>query len=205
MSGRAVAAVGLLLTGLGCQALVDVSQYRFDRDGGVDTAEPQPPPGADDVAEPVAAQDAGNGGAVSAPVSEAPSLPPLLPPDPAVDAGAGTELSGAEEEPPPSDEPEPPPEDPASEDAGLTPVEPEPAPEPPPADPPEDPRNGCSLVEFCLAYQVVDTVDEERCRQRGCSVEAAIAECRVEVLDACGAVQPPFAFYTLDGERLELQ
>jgi hypothetical protein len=217
MSGHAGAAIGLLLMDLGCQALVDVSQYRFDRDGGAGAAQSQPPPASDDVEEPAAGQDAGKGGA-AAPVSETPPSPPLLPPRPATDGG--TESSGGEQEPPPSNEPDLPPEDSADEpDAGLTPMEPEPVPDPPPmepepvpdpppappAPPPADDDNGCSIVEYCEANTVIDTTDEERCQQLGCSVEAALAECRAEVFLVCGNVQPPFAFYSLEGVRLELQ
>lgn len=180
-------ALALLLTGLGCQALVDVSQYRFDDDGGTNTGQPLQPPGSDAGDDDVADE----GG---------PS--PGLEPEPPVDAGAPSDSSGTDD-PPPSGEPEPPPDEPEPDpDPVLPPVD---EPEPPPAEPPPDPGDDCSLVEFCRAYEALDTIDEERCLQRGCSVEAALAECREEVLFVCGNVQPPFVLYTLDGDRLELQ
>ena len=204
VSGGAV--VGLVLMGLSCQALVDVSQYRFDRDGGVDTASSSPP-GSSELAEPAddaTNADAGHHGAA---VSEQLPSPPSFDPEHPVDAGTELDSSGAEDPPDlPPEEPElepdpgPPPSEPVPD-----PPDPEPVPDPPPADPPRDPVNGCSEVEFCRAYEVLDTTDEERCIQRGCSVNAAAAECRDEVLFYCGAVQPPFALYTLDGGRLELQ
>ena len=201
----------VLLAGLGCQALVDVSQYRFDDDGGVDTSEPSQPESdelaepADDAADPPAPasppQDAGDGRVPGSVSEQLPS--PVLEPPP-VDAGTPPESSGTDQTSPPSSESEPPMEEPEPEpEPVLPPTEPEP--ETPPADPPPHPEHVCSEVQFCRAFEEIDTTDEERCLQRGCSVDAAAAECREEVLRVCGAVQPPFVLYTLDGERLELQ
>jgi hypothetical protein len=105
---------------------------------------------------------------------------------PVSDSGSDAEEEPAEEEP----EPEPP----------------APEPEPPPAEPsPPDPMNGCSIIEYCYAHQVQDTTDEERCIQRGCSLDEAIAECRAEIAVRCGsAPRPPYVMITQSGERVIL-
>jgi hypothetical protein len=97
-------------------------------------------------------------------------------------------------------------------DAGPAP-EPEPEPEPEPDFPPEpepepapppDPQYSCSLVEFCNADQVDGSGDQERCQQKGCSIDDAIRECIVEVENVCGNVQPPYVLVTLANQRLIL-
>jgi hypothetical protein len=109
------------------------------------------------------------------------------PPQPRVDAGSDAEAAPPEEEP----EPEPSP--------------PQPEPEPPAQPSPPDPANGCSIIEFCYAHLVQDTTDEERCIQRGCSLDDAIAECRAEIAETCGrAPQPPYVMITQSGERVIL-
>jgi hypothetical protein len=185
---RIAALIGLLLTATGCQLVVNVSEYRFeDGDAG---AELQPPstPGAPEepsdtepaVPRPPAtpALDAGSPLAPGPPLEDTP-LPSPVASEPLVDAGAES----------PEPEPEPP-------------LQPEPPLEP---ELPPDPMSGCSLIEYCYAYQVEDTTDEERCRQLGCSLDAASAECRTEVAAVCGsAPQPPFVMVTLSGERVIL-
>lgn len=113
------------------------------------------------------------------------------PTQPVSDSGSDTEEAPAEEEPAPEPEPTEPE------------LEPEP---PPPAEPsPPDPINGCSIIEFCYAHQVQDTTDEERCIQRGCSLDDAIAECRAEIAVRCGsAPRPPYVMITQSGERVIL-
>lgn len=104
---------------------------------------------------------------------------------PAIDAGGDGEEAPPEEAPAPI-EPEPEP-----------PVQPEPL--------PPDPVNGCSIIEYCYAHQVQDTTDEERCIQRGCTLDAAIAECRAEIAERCGtAPRPPYVMITQTGERVIL-
>jgi hypothetical protein len=83
--------------------------------------------------------------------------------------------------------------------------EPEASPPAPPEPPPPDPVDGCSIIEFCYAHQVQNTTDEERCIQRGCSLDAAIAECREEIAVRCGsAPRPPYVMITQAGERVIL-
>jgi hypothetical protein len=91
-------------------------------------------------------------------------------------------------------------------DAATTPPDAPPEPEPLPPEPsPPDPVNGCSIIEFCYAHQVQNTSDEERCIQLGCSLDAAIAECRAEISVRCGsAPRPPYVMVTLAGERVIL-
>jgi hypothetical protein len=113
------------------------------------------------------------------------------PPTPVSDSGGDAEEEPAEEDPA-EEEPEPEP--------------PAPEPEPPPAEPsPPDPMNGCSIIEYCYAHQVENTTDEERCIQRGCSLDEAIAECRAEIAVRCGsAPRPPYVMITQSGERVIL-
>jgi hypothetical protein len=140
--------------------------------------------------------DADAGGAISEleplPSSDAFTEPrdadaAAAPTEPVSDSGSDAEEAPAEEEPeaePPAPEPEP----------------------PPPAEPsPPDLANGCSIIEYCYAHQVQNTTDEERCIQRGCSLDEAIAECRAEIAVRCGsAPQPPYVMITQAGERLIL-
>jgi hypothetical protein len=181
-------ATSLLVLATACQLAVDVGAYEFD-DAGVQTAdlEPLPAPGALEGGSPPDAD-------VSAP-----------PPQPAEPADAGSQTTPTV---PPEQMTEPPPLDPPPLDPEpLDPEPPEPLdPEPPePEPPPPDPENGCSLIEYCYAYQVQDTTDEERCIQLGCSLEAASQECRTEIADVCGtAPLPPFVMITLAGERVIL-
>lgn len=59
--------------------------------------------------------------------------------------------------------------------------------------------NGCSTVQYCNA----PGQDGARCRQLGCSLDEALAECAAETPRVCG--DPPlcpWAFYTLSGQRL---
>jgi hypothetical protein len=179
-------AIGLLVMATSCQLVVDVADYRFgDRDAGrgdAGASELEPPP-------------------TPAPLGE--HRPDGAPPErpSAIDAG-----SNAISEGPTAELPEAPSEEVAetpAEEVPEAPAEevPEPAPDPPPVLPP-DPVNGCSIIEYCYAHQVQDTTDEERCIQRGCSLDEAIVECRLEIADTCGiAPQPPFVMITLSGER----
>jgi hypothetical protein len=173
--GRA-AAIGLLLTEVACQLVVDVSDYRFgdaDAGGAVSELEPLPSPDAFDAALDVDV-----------------AAPPI---DPVMDEVRDAATMSPEETPEP--EPSPP-----------APSEPSPEPEPPTPKPsPPDPVNGCSIIEYCYAHLELDTTDEERCIQRGCSLDAAIAECRAEIAVRCGtAPQPPYVMITQAGERVIL-
>ena len=167
-----------------------------------DLAEP-----ADDTGDPPSDGDQGSAGSLA----EGPPSPPLL--QPLSDAGLDESAASEVQDPPSGAEPEPQQEEPEA-DAGPPaeevpvpepPEEEEPVPDPPPVAPPPDSVNGCSEVQFCEAFRVIDTTDGVRCIQHGCSLEAAAAECRAEVQVYCGNAPPPFALYTLDGGRLELQ
>jgi hypothetical protein len=183
-----VAAIGLLALGVACQFLADVSDYRFEaRDAGAAVGALEPPPnvgsvdddpeGASDAPEPPATPrvDAGD--------NAAPEPPENTPERPPTDAGA----------PPVEADPEPPPTQP-------------PPVQPPPVQPlPPDPTYGCAYIEYCYAYEVIDTTDEERCIQSGCTFEEAAAECRAEIAEVCGiAPQPPYVLFTLSNERVIL-
>jgi hypothetical protein len=200
-----LAGVSLLALGVACQFVTDVSDYRFEgRDAGaaVGALEPPPdmrsldddPPGASNAPALPATPRAG------ADDDTAPEPPENTPERPSTDAGAIPIEPDAEPpptEPPPTEPPptEPPPTEPP-------PTEPPPS-EPPP--PPPDPTYGCSYIEFCYAYEVIDTTDEERCIQSGCTFEEAEAECRAEIAEVCGiAPQPPFVLFTLSNERVIL-
>jgi hypothetical protein len=183
------------MTATACQLVVDVAGYRFDdSDGGASDAgaselEPPPAPGApgdrpsgDDAVpqgSPTPPIDAGSNPTSEAPLEETPEP---LPPEPS--------------------SPEPSPTEPRPESSTPDPPEPS-TPEPEPL--PPDPVNGCSIIEYCYAHQVQDTTDEERCIQRGCALDDAIAECQSEIADTCGiAPAPPFVMITVSGERVIL-
>jgi hypothetical protein len=176
--GRA-AAIGVLLAETACQLVVDVSDYRFDdADAGGALSELEPRPSS---AAFHAALDAGAAATAMDPVIEE----------------SGDEAAAPAEETP---EPEPSPPTPSEPSP-----EPEASPPAPPEPPPPDPVNGCSIIEFCYAHQVQNTTDEERCIQRGCSLDAAIAECRAEIAVRCGsAPRPPYVMITQAGERVIL-
>jgi len=182
-------AVCLLLTGVACQLVVNVDDYRFERsDASAEIATLEPP---------------ANSGGSGAPPDDAigDAAAPPAPIDPDLGAGGGDTSSAA-----PGDTP----------DGGQSETSPNPPePEPEPSDPepetsqpeplPPHPQYGCSLIEFCYAYEVEDTTDEERCIQSGCSLEDANAECRREIAEECGiAPLPPFVMVTLTGERVIL-
>ena len=136
------------------------------------------------------------------PLPDAGSVAPLEPARPArEDASAPAQLDAAFAVPAPSSD---------AGDAALSePPQPTPDPTPippdlPPPDPPPHPQYGCSVVEYCNANQADGSGDQERCLQRGCSVEAAINECRQEVRTVCGNVGPPYVFITLTNQRTVL-
>jgi len=59
---------------------------------------------------------------------------------------------------------------------------------------------GCSVVEWCNA----PGFDGTRCQQTGCSVSAAIAECRADVDFVCGNPICPWIFTSITGARRDL-
>jgi hypothetical protein len=200
-------AVYLLLTGTACQLVVNVDAYQFELSDASAGVAPLEPPGSSSApAEPLdpAIGDAAAPAAPNAPEPGADDgntagTPPGAPPD---EGGGESETSPgqSEAEPEPFDSgPEPPP-------SGAEPEPADPEPEPSPSEPlPPHPMYGCSLIEFCYAYEVEDTTDEERCIQSGCSLEDASAECRREIAELCGiAPLPPFVLVTLTGERVIL-
>jgi hypothetical protein len=62
---------------------------------------------------------------------------------------------------------------------------------------PEQPQAGCSFVEWCNA----PGADGSRCRQEGCTIAAAIAECESETRQFCGTPQCPWIMVASDGTR----
>lgn len=56
---------------------------------------------------------------------------------------------------------------------------------------------GCSFVEWCNA----PGADGSRCRQEGCTLSAAIAECESETRQFCGTPQCPWIFVASNGTR----
>lgn len=179
MNTKLGALIFLVSMNTACQLALDLSDYRFDaRDAGPDGSPLGSASSDDDPERP-------------APADVAAALEPMAP---LGDAGGGEATSATAGDalepstPAPNVEPAPEPE-----------LEPEPEPSPP------DPVNGCSIIEYCYAHQVQDTTDEERCIQRGCSLDAAIAECRAEIAQRCGTdPQPPFVMITEAGARLTL-
>lgn len=134
------------------------------------------------------------------------NLEPLPPSEPEADAEPALNSvkdGGAKDASPPFYDPEPatPPDD------DRDPSEPEPlSPQPDPELPP-DPMSGCSVVEYCVAYDRIDTTAEELCRQLGCSLDEAVAECRAEVplASVCGPNSaPPYTIITLSGDEVVL-
>jgi hypothetical protein len=195
-----LAGASLLALGVACQFVADVSDYRFEgRDAGGTVGALEPPPvmrSLDD--DPPGASNAPATPRADADDNTAPEPPENTPERPSTDAGAIPVESDAE--PPPSEPPpsEPPPTEPP-------PSEPPPTEPPPSEPPPPDPTFGCSYIEFCYAYEVIDTTDEERCIQSGCTLDDAETECRAEIAEVCGiAPQPPFVLFTLDNERVIL-
>jgi len=61
-----------------------------------------------------------------------------------------------------------------------------------------EPHAGCSVVQFCNA----PGNDGTRCRQQGCSLGAALAECERESRAVCGTPVCPWIFVELNGTRL---
>jgi hypothetical protein len=59
---------------------------------------------------------------------------------------------------------------------------------------------GCSVVEWCNA----PGGDGTRCRQTGCSVPTAIAECKADVDVVCGDPICPWIFTSVTGARRDL-
>jgi hypothetical protein len=126
--------------------------------------------------------------------------------DPDVDAGSPlgpvNDGGGADARPPMDDlEPGPPVDD---DPGGAEPEPPAPAPDP---ELPPDPNSGCSVVVYCRAYERLDTTAEELCRQLGCSLDEAIAECRAEMpfASVCGPNSaPPYTIIALSGDELIL-
>lgn len=55
----------------------------------------------------------------------------------------------------------------------------------------------CSIVEYCNA----PGADGSRCRQQGCSLQAALDECTVETSNVCGTPVCPWIFVALNGQR----
>jgi hypothetical protein len=172
------------LTEVACQLVVDVGDYRFERTdagGALSELEPLPSPDAFD-----AAPDAGVAATPIDPVMDEGSDAATMPPEEMLPEAT----PGPEPSPPAPSEPSP---------------EPDPSPPAPPEPSPPDPVNGCSIIEYCYAHLELDTTDEERCIQRGCSLDAAIAECRAEIAVRCGtAPQPPYVMITQAGERVIL-
>jgi len=62
------------------------------------------------------------------------------------------------------------------------------------------PPANCSIVQFCNA----PGSDGTRCLQQGCSVAAAISECRAETQTVCGGHTCPWIFVTSSGQRTDL-
>jgi hypothetical protein len=56
---------------------------------------------------------------------------------------------------------------------------------------------GCSVVEYCNA----PGSDGSRCRQQGCTLANAIAECESETRQFCGTPQCPWIFVATGGTR----
>ena len=196
------AAISLLAIGVACQFVADVSDYRFEgRDAGAAVGALESPPdiGSLDDNSPGASNPSAPPATPRADADDdtAPEPPETPPngrrPTPARYRSTRRRAPAAAAAPPPPTEPpptEPPPTDP-------------PPSEPPP--PPPDPTYGCSYIEFCYAYEVIDTTDEERCIQSGCTFDEADAECRAEIAEVCGiAPQPPFVLFTLSNERVIL-
>lgn len=59
---------------------------------------------------------------------------------------------------------------------------------------------GCSVVEYCNA----PGGDGTRCRQTGCSIPTAIAECKADVAAVCGKATCPWIFTSVTGARRDL-
>ncbi len=130
------------------------------------------------------------------------NLDPLPPLDSGADAGPsiGRVTDGGAADAPPLD---------GIDSGQMEPdeMEPEPEPRPPQTEPelPPDPDSGCSLVVYCRAHERLDTTAEELCRQLGCSLDEAIAECRAEMplASVCGPNSaPPYTIIALSGDEV---
>ncbi len=58
-------------------------------------------------------------------------------------------------------------------------------------------KAGCSIVEYCNA----PGSDGTRCRQQGCSLSTALAECEQETAIVCGSRVCPWIFVASNGTR----